>query len=139
MDLSADLVWLVDHLDDLAARTFQHIVLAAIGVGVGFLISFGLAIVAVRRRRTYAPILALSDVLYTIPSLAVFAALIAVTGISLVHRCDPARDVHAGDLRAQHRRRASTRSRPTSWRRPTGSATPAVSDCGASRCRWRCR
>jgi osmoprotectant transport system permease protein len=80
----ADLAWLVDHLDDLVARTFQHIVLAAIGVGVGFIISFALAILAVRRRRTYAPILAFSDVLYTIPSLAVFAALIAITGISIV-------------------------------------------------------
>lgn len=84
MDLSADLAWLIDHLDDLVARTFQHVVLAAIGVGVGFLISFGLAILAVRRRRTYGPILAVSDILYTIPSLAVFAALIAVTGISIV-------------------------------------------------------
>jgi osmoprotectant transport system permease protein len=80
----ADLAWLVDHVDDLVARTFQHIVLAAIGVGVGFIISFALAILAVRRRRTYAPILAFSDVLYTIPSLAVFAALIAITGISIV-------------------------------------------------------
>jgi osmoprotectant transport system permease protein len=84
MDLSTDLAWLVDHLDELAARTFQHILLATIGVGLGFLISFGLSILAVRRRRTYAPILAFSDVLYTIPSLAVFAALIAITGISLV-------------------------------------------------------
>jgi osmoprotectant transport system permease protein len=81
---AADLAWLVDHLDDVAARMFQHILLAAIGVGVGFVISFALAILAVRRRRTYAPILAFSDVLYTIPSLAVFAALIAITGISIV-------------------------------------------------------
>jgi osmoprotectant transport system permease protein len=84
MDLSADLVWLVDHLDELLARTFQHVVLAAIGVAVGFVISFGLAILAVRRRATYGPILAVSDVLYTIPSLALFAALIAITGISLL-------------------------------------------------------
>ena len=84
MDLSADLVWLIDHVDELVARTFQHIVLATLGVGFGFLISFALAIVAVRRRRTYGPILAVSDVLYTIPSLAVFAALIAITGISIV-------------------------------------------------------
>jgi osmoprotectant transport system permease protein len=84
MDLSTDLVWLIDHVDDLVARTFQHIVLASLGVGFGFVISFGLAILAVRRRSTYGPILAVSDVLYTIPSLAVFAALIAITGISIV-------------------------------------------------------
>ncbi len=84
MELSADLLWIVDHLDELAYRTFQHLLLASIAVGVGFVISFALAIVAVRRRIAYAPILAVSDVLYTIPSLALFAALISVTGISLL-------------------------------------------------------
>jgi osmoprotectant transport system permease protein len=84
MDFSADLRWVVDHLDELAYRTFQHLLLAGIAVGVGFVISFALAIVAVRRRIAYAPILAVSDVLYTIPSLALFAALISVTGISLL-------------------------------------------------------
>src|SRR5687767_9435339 len=84
MELSRDLAWVVDHLDDLAYRTFQHLLLASIALGVGFLISFALAVVAVRRRRTYAPILAASDILYTIPSLAIFASLVSVTGISLL-------------------------------------------------------
>ena len=84
MPLGLDVAWMVDHLDDLVARTFQHIVLTAIAVGIGFLISLGLAIVAIRRRRTYAPILAFSAILYTIPSLALFAALVSVTGISLL-------------------------------------------------------
>ena len=39
---------------------------------------------AVRRRATYGPILAVSDILYTIPSLALFAALVSVTGITLL-------------------------------------------------------
>jgi osmoprotectant transport system permease protein len=84
MELSADLGWAVDHLDELFYRTAQHLLLAGIAVGVGFLVSFVLAVIAVRRRRTYAPILALSDVLYTIPSLAIFAVLVSVTGISLL-------------------------------------------------------
>ena len=84
MPLGLDIAWMVDHLDDLVARTFQHIVLTAIAVGIGFVISLGLAIVAIRRRRTYAPILAFSAILYTIPSLALFAALVSVTGISLL-------------------------------------------------------
>jgi osmoprotectant transport system permease protein len=78
-----DFAWMAGHLDDLVARTLQHIWLTAIAVGIGFVISFALAIVAVRRRATYAPILALSDILYTIPSLALFAALVSVTGITL--------------------------------------------------------
>lgn len=84
MELAFDAGWMVDHLDELVARLIQHVYLAAIAVGVGFVISLGLAIVAVRRRRAYGPILALSSVLYTIPSLALFAALVSVTGISIL-------------------------------------------------------
>ena len=84
MELSADIGWVVDHLDELVFRTGQHLFLAGLAVGIGFVISFGLAIIAVRRRRTYAPILAASDVLYTIPSLAIFATLVSITGISLL-------------------------------------------------------
>ncbi len=79
-----DWAWMAAHLDDLLGRTIQHIYLAGIAVLVGFGISFALAILAVRRRVAYGPILALSDVLYTIPSLALFAALVSVTGISLL-------------------------------------------------------
>jgi len=84
MDLNVDVAWIVDHLDELAYRTFQHLLLASIAVGIGFVISFFLAVIAVRRRAAYAPILAFSDVLYTIPSLALFAVLISVTGITLL-------------------------------------------------------
>ena len=72
------------HLDDLVGRTVQHIWLTAIAVGIGFLISFALAVLAIRRRSAYGPILATSDILYTIPSLALFAALVSVTGITLL-------------------------------------------------------
>jgi osmoprotectant transport system permease protein len=82
--IDVNLAWIVDHIDELAARTVQHVFLTAIAVGVGFLISLGLAIIAVRRRRSHGPILALTSILYTIPSLALFAALISVTGISLL-------------------------------------------------------
>jgi osmoprotectant transport system permease protein len=79
-----DLDWLVGHLDELAYRTFQHLLLTAIAVGVGFVISFALAVIAVRRRRSAGPILAVADLLYTIPSLALFGVLVSVTGISLL-------------------------------------------------------
>lgn len=79
-----DFDWIATHLDDLAYRTVQHIVLAAIAVAMGLLISFGLAVLAVRRRATYGPILALTAILYTIPSLAIFVVLVTVTGISLL-------------------------------------------------------
>jgi osmoprotectant transport system permease protein len=76
--------WLVTHLDAIAYRTVQHVYLTTIAVSVGFVISFGLAILAVRRRRSAAPIVGVSDLLYTIPSLALFGTLITITGISLL-------------------------------------------------------
>lgn len=76
--------WIAGHLDDLAFRTGQHLVLAAIALAVGFVLSFALAIWSVRRRAVYGPILAMSGILYTIPSLALFAALVPVTGLSLL-------------------------------------------------------
>ena len=82
--MAVDTGWMVGHLDELAYRIFQHLVLAALAVAVGFGISFVLAVIAVRRRRTFGPIVAFSDILYTIPSLALFAALVSITGISLL-------------------------------------------------------
>jgi osmoprotectant transport system permease protein len=79
-----DVGWILDHLDDLVYRLIQHIWLASIAVVVGFVISFGLAILAIRRRSTYGPILAASDILFTIPSVAVFVALVPITGLTTV-------------------------------------------------------
>ncbi|HEX5147516.1 MAG TPA: ABC transporter permease [Candidatus Limnocylindrales bacterium] len=76
-----DWAWVGDHLDELAFRTLQHLYLTAIAVAVGFAISFVLAVWSIRRRAIYPPIAALAGILYTIPSLAMFAALVPVTGL----------------------------------------------------------
>jgi len=77
-----DWAWIGDHLDDLVGRTVQHLYLAAIAVAVGFVISFALAVISIRQRRAYGPILAVSGVLFTIPSLALFPSFVPVTGLS---------------------------------------------------------
>lgn len=82
--IDIDWAWMADHLDELVGRTIQHIWLTFIAVAIGFAISFFLAIIAVRRRSTYGPILGVTDILYTIPSLALFAALVSITGITLL-------------------------------------------------------
>lgn len=74
--------WIIDHLDELAFRTVQHLYLTLLAVGIGFAISFGLAVWAVRRRALYAPIVAIGGLLYTIPSLALFPLLIPITGLT---------------------------------------------------------
>ncbi len=79
-----DWAWLLDHAGAIAGRTGQHLFLAAMAVAIGFAISFGLAIWSVRQRIVAPPITALAGILYTIPSLAVFSALVSITGITLV-------------------------------------------------------
>lgn len=79
-----DLGWVATHLDDIALRTLQHLGLSTMAVGVGFLIAFALATWAARDRRVLPPIIAAAGILYTIPSLALFAALVPFTGLSLL-------------------------------------------------------
>jgi osmoprotectant transport system permease protein len=79
-----DVGWVAGHLGEIAFRTWQHLGLAAIAVLAGFVIAFGLAAWASRRRRVLPPIIAIAGILYTIPSLALFAALVPFTGLSLL-------------------------------------------------------
>ena len=41
--------WVVDHLDDIVLALWQHIVLTAVPLAIGFVISLGLAIWAIRK------------------------------------------------------------------------------------------
>jgi osmoprotectant transport system permease protein len=74
--------WVLDHLDDLAFAVWQHIVLTAVPLAAGFAISLALAIWAVRRPAVYGPIIGLTGILYTIPSLAAFALLLPIFSFS---------------------------------------------------------
>ena len=76
--------WIIDHLDDVGEKTWQHIQLLIIPMVIGFAIAFTLAIIATRQPRTVGPVTAVTGLLYTIPSLAAFALLIPITGLSLV-------------------------------------------------------
>lgn len=76
--------WIWRNLDELWAATQEHIMLTVIAVGVGLIISLGLSIVALRWRKTYAPITWVTGVLYTIPSLALFAFLVPITGLTVL-------------------------------------------------------
>jgi osmoprotectant transport system permease protein len=75
--------WVVDHLDDLVGRTIQHLGFALAALAIGFAISFALSLWSVRERRVYGPITAISGILYTIPSLALFAAMVPITGLTV--------------------------------------------------------
>jgi osmoprotectant transport system permease protein len=53
----------------------QHVVLTLIAVSIGFAISTGLALTAYRRGWLERPVLVITSILYTIPSLALFELL----------------------------------------------------------------
>lgn len=75
--------WLFAHLGPIADRVGQHLYLAAIAVSVGFAISFALAALSIRRRKLYPFVTILATAAYTIPSFAMFAALVVITGLSV--------------------------------------------------------
>ncbi|HYN48935.1 MAG TPA: ABC transporter permease, partial [Candidatus Nanopelagicales bacterium] len=76
--------WIAGNLDEVAAATLDHLVLTLIAVGVGFALSLALGLVAYRWRRLYGPIAGIAGLLYTIPSLALFAILVPFTGLSVL-------------------------------------------------------
>ncbi|MEW1754244.1 ABC transporter permease [Streptomyces angustmyceticus] len=67
---------------ELMDATVQHLGITAVSVLIGLLIAFPLALVARRWRAAAGPVLGLTTVLYTVPSLAMFALLTPVFGVS---------------------------------------------------------
>jgi osmoprotectant transport system permease protein len=76
--------WVLEHLDTLAQRIGEHMLVTVIAVAAGFVISFALALAVRRYPPLYGPILAISGVLYAIPSIALFVLFIPITGLSLL-------------------------------------------------------
>jgi osmoprotectant transport system permease protein len=74
--------WVGRNLGEIWDRVVEHLVLTGIAVGIGLAISLVLSVIALRWRRTYAPITWITGILYTIPSLALFALLVPITGLS---------------------------------------------------------
>lgn len=75
--------WIGDNEPEIVHRILEHIELTTIAVAIGLAISLPLGIYAYRHRRAYAPIVAITGILYTIPSLALFAFLVAYTGLTI--------------------------------------------------------
>ena len=72
--------WIVDNVDRYLHPFWQHVYLSVIAVVAGFLIAFALALLAHRRRWLVGPIIGITGVLYTLPSIAVFFLLQPITG-----------------------------------------------------------
>jgi osmoprotectant transport system permease protein len=76
--------WVASHAAEIGQRVGEHLQLTVVAVVVGLLIAFALSFVALRVPRLYAPITWTTGILYTIPSLALFALLVPYTGLSLL-------------------------------------------------------
>ena len=74
--------WVVDNWDTIMPLLIQHVRLTVVSVLIGAVISFPLALLARRSRFLTGPVLGLSTLVYTIPSLAMFAFLAPFTGLS---------------------------------------------------------
>ncbi|MDQ8703914.1 ABC transporter permease [Streptomyces sp. LHD-70] len=66
----------------LADAVLQHLELTALSVAIALLLAVPLALLARRFHTTAGPVLALTTVLYTIPSLAMFSLLLPLYGLS---------------------------------------------------------
>lgn len=76
--------WVGRNLDTIWERTLEHLLLTGIALVIGLMISVGLAAIALWKPKTYAPITSTAGLLYTIPSLAVFALVAPFIGIGTV-------------------------------------------------------
>ncbi len=74
--------WIFANSDEVFARLLEHLHLTLLAVAIGMLISLPLGVFAYRHGRAYGPTTALTGLLYTIPSVALFAFLVPYTGLT---------------------------------------------------------
>lgn len=74
--------WAFSNLSELGHLTGQNIYLALVPVLIGLAISLPLGVLSVRYGWLYPPVLGVISVLYALPALALFVALVAYTGLT---------------------------------------------------------
>lgn len=82
--MNVDLGWVAANLDRIGQALLEHVYFTFSTIGVGLVISLGLALLIRRYPRAYGPVLGLTGTLYSIPSLALFALLVPITGLRSV-------------------------------------------------------
>jgi osmoprotectant transport system permease protein len=76
-----DFEWVGEHLGLIGQQLAQHVYLTLVAVAIGLVISFPVSVYVHRHRRAYGPVTSVAGLLYTIPSLALFALLLPFTGL----------------------------------------------------------
>ncbi|HEX3469136.1 MAG TPA: ABC transporter permease [Candidatus Elarobacter sp.] len=75
------MTYLVAHAARVAALLGQHVVLVGVSLAIALAIALPLGVLATRNARAGGAILAVTGTIYTIPSLALLALLVAVFGL----------------------------------------------------------
>ncbi len=76
--------FLVKYGSEIVQRTGEHLLLVGIAIATAILISLPLGILITRNKSLRQPILAVANILQTIPSLALFGLLIPLVGIGIL-------------------------------------------------------
>lgn len=74
--------WIGANTDDILQLTSEHLVLTFLPVAIGFCIALPLGVLSLRYPRLYGPLLGVSAVAFTIPSLALAVLLLPFTGLT---------------------------------------------------------
>ena len=74
--------WVGGHADDIGAAFREHVELTGAAVALGLAVTVPLSLLAIRWRRLSPALVATTGVIYTVPSLALFALLVPYTGLS---------------------------------------------------------
>jgi osmoprotectant transport system permease protein len=75
------MTWLFNNWDQVLVALWQHIVISATSIGIAFVLSLVIGVWAARHERVFQWSIAISGLLYTIPTLAFLALLIPVVGL----------------------------------------------------------
>ncbi|GII79381.1 glycine/betaine ABC transporter permease [Sphaerisporangium rufum] len=74
--------WIGRHIPDITERLLDHVIMALVPVLLGLLIALPLGLASARWRGLYQPTVGVMNIVYSLPSLAVFIVLIPVTGLA---------------------------------------------------------
>ena len=121
----------------LADGLLDHVVLTSLAIGVGFALSVILTLLIVRWRGLGGPIMAATGTLYTIPSLALFAFLVPITGLSLL-TAEIGLISYTLLILVRNTLAGIDGVPPDVREAADGSGTRGCSGCSGSSCRWPC-
>src|SRR5215831_20402460 len=79
------MTWFVRNWDQVAIALGEHLLIAGSALAIAFVLSLAIGIAAARNQRVFDAAMAVSGILYTIPTLAFLALLIPIVGLGKVN------------------------------------------------------